>query len=490
MFMKKISIPHEVQTILESLQKNGFDAYVVGGCVRDVFLGRKPNDWDVTTNASPEEIKKVFPKSFYENRFFTVTVLTDSEEKNLKEIEVTTYRTEGTYSDKRRPDEVKIAKSIEEDLSRRDFTVNAIALKNTGEIFDPFHGEEDVKKKVIRTVGNPDERFYEDALRMMRAVRLAVQLDFTIEKKTSEAIRKHASSIEHISKERIRDELMKMFSSDRSYFGILMLEDLGLLQYILPELREGIGVGQNLHHKFTVWEHNLKALDWADHHHYSAEVKIAALLHDVAKPRCKRGDGLHSTFYSHDVAGAKMTRAITRRLKFPSDAVEKTTLLVRWHLFKYDPDEGITDSAVRRLVRNVGAENMNDLVLLRICDRMGSGVPKAVPYRLRHFQYRVEKILREEEKPTLKMLKINGDILQKKFGMKPSPKIGLILNALFEEVIDDIGKNTEEYLFSRTEEMIKMSDEELKKFADAAKQKVTLIEDERDEKIKEKHWVK
>lgn len=490
MLNKNFSIPKEVLIILETLQKNSFDAYVVGGCVRDIFLGRKPNDWDVTTNASPEEIKKIFPKSFYENRFFTVTVLTVSEEKNLKEIEVTTYRTESTYSDKRRPDEVQIAKNIEEDLSRRDFTVNAMALDIEHKIIDPFGGQDDLKRKIIRTVGNPDERFYEDALRMMRAVRFAIQLDFTLEQKTVEAIRKHAASLEHISKERIRDEFMKILGSGRAYFGVVMLEELDLLQYILPELREGISVGQNLHHKFTVWEHNLKALEWACRHHYSGEVKLAALLHDVAKPRCKRGDGLHSTFYSHDVAGAKMARAIMRRLKFSSDEIEKITTLVRWHLFKYDPDEGITDSAIRRLVRNVGDENMNDLVLLRIADRMGSGVAKAVPYRLRHFQYRVEKIFREEEKPTLKMLKINGDILQKELGMKPSPKIGLILNALFEEVIDDTKKNNKEYLFSRAKEMIDMSDEDLRKFADSAKHKVALIEDERDEEMKQKHWVK
>ncbi len=513
---KKISIPKEVQNILETIEKKGFEAFIVGGCVRDLLIGRKPHDWDVTTNAKPEEIKKIFPKSFYENRFFTVTVLTESEEKNLKEIEVTTYRGEGKYSDKRRPDEVYVAQTIEADLSRRDFTINAMALgsiKNQESkikqekkhdsslilnseflILDPFGGKDDLKKKIICTVRDSEERFYEDALRMMRAVRLAVELDFTLSKETERSIKKHAASIKDISEERVRDELKKIFMSARATRGVQMLEELELLQYIIPELREGIGVGQNLHHYIqgnnSVWKHNLKAFEWAVKKDYPILVKIAALLHDVGKPRCKQGEGYSSTFYNHDLVGAKIARILLQRLRFSRDEVEKITTLIRWHLFKYDPEEGITDSSVRRLIQNVGAENMKDLVLVRICDRMGSGVPKAVPYRLRHFQYRVEKILREEEKPTVKMLKMNGNDLIKELKMKPSLKMGLILNALLEEIIDNPEKNTREYLLQRASQMLSLSDHELKKFAESAKQKVTLLEEERDLEIKQKHWIK
>lgn len=488
--MKKISLPKEVSRILDTLAKRGFDAHVVGGCVRDILAGRKPNDWDIATNAQPEELKKAFPKSFYENRFFTVTVLTGSKEKELSEIEVTTYRTEGKYSDKRRPDEVRTAQTLEEDLSRRDFTMNAIALDKDGGFVDPFGGQEDIEKKSIRTVGSADERFYEDALRMMRAVRLSAQLGFAIEKKTAVAIRKHAPSLKEISAERLRDETRKILASERSSEGFEMLEALGLLEHVLPELREGIGVGQNLHHKYKVWEHSIRCLAWADKKRYPWDVKMAAVLHDVAKPRTKRGEGRTSTFYNHDFVGYKIAKAALKRLKFSGDETAKISTLVRWHMFKYDPEDGITDSAIRRLVRNVGPENMGDLVLVRIADRMGSGTPKAVPYRLRHFQYRVEKIVREEEKPSVKMLKLKGDHLMKDLKVSPGPKIGLILNALLEEVIDDPEKNQRKELLDRARELAKMSDAALKELAKSAQDKVELIESERDQEIKGKHWVK
>ena len=489
-----MQIPPEVKIIINKLKKHGFEAFVVGGCVRDLLRGGDPKDWDVATSAKPEEIQKVFPKSFYENKFLTVTVQTGSKDPATKEVEITTYRSESKYTDKRHPDEVKFAKNIQEDLARRDFTINAVALEVSGlktlKVIDPFGGEHDLKDKIIRAVGVAQDRFSEDALRMMRAVRFATTLDFTIEGKTAIAIKKNASLLKAISKERIRDELVKIIMADKAAQGIEMLRELGLLKHIMPELEEGIGV-TNRPKIFTIWEHNLKALEYGAKTRFSPEVCLIALMHDIGKPRAKGPmKNEEWTFYGHDMIGSKMAAEILTRLHFSSDFVKKAAILIRWHLFKYDPDEGITDSSVRRLIRNVGAENMADLVKIRICDRMGMGVPKAVPYRLRHFQFRVEKILREEEAPTPKMLKIRGDDIMRILGIEPGPRIGQIIEVLMQEVIDEPKKNNSEYLESRVKELGGLSSDELKKIASEAEEKVELAEDERISKIKSKYWVK
>src|SRR3989344_7881174 len=292
-------IPKEVKSILNKLKEAGYEAYVVGGCVRDFLLGKEPKDWDVTTNATPEEIQKVFLDSFYENNFLTVTVRTQSKNPALQEIEITTFRSEAKYSDKRHPDQVKFAKNIEEDLSRRDFTVNAMAIeiqkskfknqndKSKLKIIDIFNGQEDLKNNIIRTVGNPDERFSEDALRMLRAVRFAAALGFTIEETTKEAIKKNALWLEAISKERVRDELVKIVMADRAADGIELLRQLHLLKFILPELEENYGVGQNKHHIYDCYQHAIKALEYTAKKHFSMQVRLAALFHDIGKPRVK-----------------------------------------------------------------------------------------------------------------------------------------------------------------------------------------------------------
>jgi len=504
MEVKKFKIPKEVGEVMKRLEGAGFEAYAVGGCVRDLILGKEPKDWDVTTSAKPEEIQKLFPESFYENKFLTVTVKTASEDPTLKEIEVTTFREEGKYSDRRHPDEIRYAKTLEGDLARRDFTMNAIALEfpvsnsQFPKLIDPFDGQADLKKKMIRAVGNPTERFDEDALRMMRAVRLATELSaqggpasgWEIEKNTFAAIKKLSGNLAFIAKERIRDELMKIIGVAKAREGIELLEETGLLAHIIPELREGIGV-TNRPKIFTIWEHNLKALEYGAKTRFSPEVCLIALMHDIGKPRAKGPmKNEEWTFYGHDMIGSKMAAEILTRLHFSSDFVKKAAILIRWHLFKYDPDEGITDSSVRRLIRNVGAENMADLVKIRICDRMGMGVPKAVPYRLRHFQFRVEKILREEEAPTPKMLKIRGDDIMRILGIEPGPRIGQIIEVLMQEVIDEPKKNNSEYLESRVKELGGLSSDELKKIASEAEEKVELAEDERISKIKSKYWVK
>ncbi|MFZ2984247.1 MAG: HDIG domain-containing metalloprotein, partial [Candidatus Moraniibacteriota bacterium] len=318
-------IPLPVCNIIKALNAAGFEAFAVGGCVRDLILEREPKDWDITTDATPEKILALFPESFYENDFGTVGVkvprfiaTTDPAHEN-DIIEVTTYRVESEYTDKRRPAAVLFTKSLEEDLTRRDFTMNAIAYgprkTDVWERIDPFNGIKDVKKKIIRTVGNPEERFGEDALRLMRAVRFFSQLrdpketkpthTWHIEAGAFTTIQKLAPSLAAVSQERIRDELGKIILSDSPSEGIAMLQATGLLHFILPELELGIGVGQNLHHIYTVWEHNLRAL--ATCPSQKLEVRLAALLHDVGKPQSKRGNGYHSTFYNHDHIGARIT---------------------------------------------------------------------------------------------------------------------------------------------------------------------------------------
>ncbi len=484
-------LPKEVKEIIKALEGAGFEAYAVGGCIRDFVLSNveglsiEPSDWDITTNAKPEEIQKIFKKSVYENDFGTVAVNTESKNESLKIIEITTYRVEEKYTDKRHPDAVKFTKKLEDDLARRDFTINAIAYDGK-KFIDPFGGQEDIKNKIIRAVGEPDKRFNEDALRLMRAIRFAVQLNFDIEKKTAEAIRNNSNDIVAISKERIRDEFIKIIMTENAKPGIEMLRESGLLKHILPEVEEGFGVGQNKHHIYTVWEHNLLSLDWAVKNNYKLENRIASLLHDVGKPRVKRGEGLDSTFYNHEVVGAKMTVKILERLKFPKKFIEKVVLLVRYHLFYYNVEE-VTESSVRRLVKNVGPENMDDLLEIRIADRKGSGVPKAEPYKLRHLRAIIEKV--SHDPISVKMLKINGDDLMKELNMKPSPKMGHILNILLDEVLDEPKNNQKEYLVKRAKELDDESLDKLEKMFKMAQAKTQEVAEEEFKSIKSKFKV-
>lgn len=481
-----MTLPKEIKEIIKTLEEAGFEAYAVGGCVRDFILGREPYDWDITTNAKPEEIGKLFQKSVYENDFGTVAINTESGDPKLKVIEITTYRIEEKYTDKRHPDKVKFTTKIEDDLARRDFTVNAIAYDGK-KFVDPFKGEEDIKNKIIRTVGNPSNRFNEDALRLMRAARFAVQLGFGIEEKTAEAIKKNSGDLVAISKERIRDELVKIIMTERAKNGIEMLHEFKLLKYIMPELEDGIDVGQNKHHIYTVWEHNLRALDWAATHGYKLENRIASLLHDVGKPKTKRGNGPNSTFYNHEVVGAKMAAKILERLKFSKKFIEKVVLLVRYHLFYYNVEE-VTENSVRRLVRNVGPENMDDLLEVRIADRKGSGVPKAEPYKLRHLRAVIEKV--SHDPISVKMLKINGDIIMKELKIEPGPKIGYMLNILLDEVLDEPKKNTKEHLMARIMELNKRPISELLKMFKIAQAKTQEAAEEEFKSIKKKYYVK
>jgi poly(A) polymerase/tRNA nucleotidyltransferase (CCA-adding enzyme) len=453
-----MEIHPKVQDILRTLETGGHTAYVVGGCVRDVLMGRHPTDWDIATNATPERIQELFPDNFYDNAFGTVTIKTRDDDPIVRTVQVTPFRIEGSYSDKRHPDTVQFATTIEEDLSRRDFTVNAIAVSLDGTVVDPHGGRKDIERKMIRAVGDPVARFAEDALRMMRAVRFATSLDFLIDDATLKAITENATSLKSISVERVRDELIKIIDTPRALDGIQLLEDVGLLQFIIPELREGLGVEQNLHHIYTVWEHNLRTMKYAADKSYSFAVRMACLLHDVGKPRSKRGEGAHSTFYAHDAIGATMTKQIMERLKFPRDVTDKVVLLVRYHMFYYSVGE-VTESSVRRLIANVGLENIDDLLRLREGDRIGSGTPKAVPYKLRHLKYMIDKV--SHDAISVKMLNIDGADIMKTLGVAPGPKIGLILNSLLAEVLDDPSLNERDLLLARVRELDKKTPEQL-----------------------------
>ncbi len=511
--------PQYIIEVIQSLERAGFEAFVVGGCVRDLLLNNEPKDWDIATNGKPEDILKIFPDGKYENDFGTVMLPLKyiegvaEENWNGPNVEITTYRIESKYSDKRHPDEVKFAKTLEEDLSRRDFTVNAMAIHVTCnmkhetekkyEIIDLFGGQEDLKKKIIRAVGEAEERFDEDALRMMRAVRFAVQLsgntphpnpllikergesEWEIEEKTFLAIKKNSKNLKYVSHERIQDEFDKIMLSENPSKGVELLVESKLMDEFIPEIIATIGVKQNRHHYFgpynTVYAHLLASLEKCPSE--KLEVRLASFFHDIGKPKSKRGEGEMSTFYSHEYIGAKMVEKILERMKYPRKIIEKTVMLVKNHMFYYNVDE-VGESGVRRVVQKVGVENISDLIDVRIADRLGSGVAKAVPYKLRHFKFMVEKV--SSDAISVKQLKINGNDLIAELKIQPGPKIGAILDVLLAQVIDDQTLNEKEKLLELAKDLDKKDLAELRAFA---KQKIEKEKKEEEELMKKKYWV-
>ncbi len=484
------NIPVEVQHVADTLEKAGYTAYLVGGCTRDLLLGRTPKDWDLTTDAHPGQIQALWgeDETFCNNDFGTVGVKTDSEAETLQIIEVTPYRTESEYSDARRPDKVEFGVSLEEDLERRDFTINAIAYRIADQTtVDLFDGAGDLEKKRLKTVGNPDERFNEDALRMMRAVRLAAQLNFAIESETMASIHANSLNLERIAVERIADEFSRLLMSDTPLQGIVMMERLGLLKYVIPELLEGIGCDQGGAHAFDVYEHNLRTCQAAADKEYPLFMRYAALLHDVAKPRT-RGKGKHKeySFYGHEVVGARMAKSILKHLRAPRELTEQVVNLVRWHMFFADPDE-ITLSAVRRTITRIGEDNIENLLNLRVCDRVGTGRPKEQPFRFRKYKAMVDEALRDPI--SVKMLKTNGDRLMELTGEKPGRKLGWVLHALLEEALEDASKNTVEHMEARGVELFKLEEKELRELAEAGKRKQEEEEAAALKDIKREHKV-
>ena len=507
-------VPKQIITILNILEDSGYEAYLVGGCVRNILLNCEPKDWDITTNAKPEELLKLFPDpkfhSIYKNKFGTVTVM--PKEWESLGIEITPFRIEGKYTDKRRPDEIKFAKTLEEDLKRRDFTINAIALQNKNQnkrkrkndnlklknyniptiiinkkewnIIDLFGGIRDIKSKIIRAVGKSDDRFNEDALRMMRAIRFAVELGFVIEDNALQVIKKNALNLNFIAKERIRDEFIKIIKSPNPKQGIMTLYDIGLLKLIMPELTAGIGEIQRGPHRYDIFTHNARALKFASEYTSKMYLRLAALFHDIGKKDTKNIEADGSiTFYNHPIVGAQITERILNRLRFPQKIIQKITHLVKHHMFYYDTDK-VTESGVRRLLTRIGKENFEDFLILRKADRQATPVPKAEPYRLRHLKYMVDKV--SEDPLSRFQLVINGNDILKELKIKASPKIGLLISALLIEVIDDPKNNEKKYLLKRLHKLNKLSEKDLKEKSLAIREKKEL----RDKILKQKHWVK
>jgi putative nucleotidyltransferase with HDIG domain len=448
-------IPKEVLKIYRTLEEHNFEAYFVGGSVRDLLLKRKIKDWDLTTNATPEQIVKVFPNGFYDNDFGTVGVpVKIGKEDHV--VEITTYRTETAYKDNRHPEKVYWGKTLEEDLGRRDFTVNAIALrigeKNIFELVDPYDGEKDLKQKIIRAVGDPNLRFKEDALRLLRAVRIATELGFTIEKKTWERIIEDAMLIENISAERIKTELLRILGSDNPYAGVMLLKDSGLLGFILPELLEGIGVSMvrpGRHHTTDVFTHNILSLKFCPSK--DSLVRFATLLHDVGKPKvaARDKDG-YVIFHNHEVAGARIAEKICDRLKFSKKEKEKIVMLIRNHMFSVNENQ--TDAAIRRFIRKVGVDNVKEMMDLRVADRLGGGTQTAESWRLKLFKEKIE----EQLKPapfSINDMAVDGNDVMRILNIKPGPIIGKMLNELFAEVDEDLKLNNKEYLEKRIKEL-------------------------------------
>lgn len=526
MLNSRLQLPVEPAVILKALQDAGYEAYIVGGAVRDLLLApdgdlrTQPErlDFDFTTNARPEEIIAVFPEAFYENQFGTVMITPEDlraqfglpepsdtqaeeaaqspkriidlakatkihislevpeasadpekKEKQERNFEITTYRSEGAYSDHRRPDFVDWGESIEEDLERRDFTINALALKINAEalekiaerketdllqldpseyeIVDLHGGVEDLKQKIIRTVGNPGDRFREDALRMLRAIRLSVQLNCKIDEITYEAIIKNSDLITKISFERISAEFLKMLASRFPKEAVEMLDETGLLVHIIPELLEGKGVEQGGHHTTDVWTHSLDAL--AACPSTDPIVRLATLIHDIAKPRTYADSDGKITFYNHEIIGSRMAKKIAERLRLSRQDQERIFILVRYHMFYYQPEN--TDASIRRFMRKVGLNNIDDILDLREGDRLGSGA-RRTSWRLEEMKARMVEQLHQPME--IRDLAINGHDLMRELGMQPGPELGRVLNELFELVLDDPQLNQKEILLEKAKELV------------------------------------
>jgi len=528
----KLNLPIEPLFVLHLLQKNNYDAYIVGGAVRDLFIDslnhltddKKAHetitDFDFTTNATPEQIQEIFPENFYENNFGTVSVthehlgelmnennidapatsmvvsndetqadriidhqnatrLHESLQKNtelkneskaelLPPFEITTYRSEGLYHDHRRPSEVIWGQTIEDDLKRRDFTVNAMALtidkkfldklfsskkvepmieidEKDFEIIDPHKGLTDLAQNTITTVRDPDERFQEDALRILRGIRFAVQLNMELDEKTLQAIHHNAELITHVSWERIRDEFLKMIITPHPKKAIELLDDTKLLQHILPELITCKGVNQAGHHTTDVWVHSINALDTCPSP--DPIVRLATLLHDIGKPATYRMENNHITFYNHEIIGSRIASKISKRLKLSKVDVQRVFILVRYHMFHYQ--EQNSDASIRRFMRKVGLENIDDILALREGDRLGSGARKT-SWRLEEMKQRMIEQLHQPM--SIKDLAVDGNYLMENLEMKPGRELGELLKYLFEVVVEYPEVNSEDELLKLSKE--------------------------------------
>jgi len=436
----KIQLPHKVNLIIKRLILNGYDAYAVGGCVRDSFLGRTPDDWDITTSATPKEVKELFDRTIDTGiAHGTVTVMIDHEG-----FEVTTYRIDGEYEDSRHPKSVEFTENLIEDLKRRDFTVNAMAYNEEVGIVDAFGGIDDLNNKVIRCVGNAEDRFGEDALRMIRAIRFSAQLGFRIEQSTLEAISKLADNLVNISMERIQVELVKLMVSNHPT-KLLVAYETGITRVILPEFDQMMVCEQkHPHHAYRVGDHTLKAIGAIEN---NKALRLAMLFHDIGKPHTKTTDenGVDH-FYGHDQLGVKMANSILRRLRFDNETIHKVCLLVKFHDMDICPNK----KAVRRAVNKVGEEHFLDLLKVKKADALAQSayMQKEKLDNLQLLKELFLEIMEDEECVSLKTLAITGkDLIGN--GLEPGKQIGIILDELLQEVIEYPERNNRDYLIAR-----------------------------------------
>lgn len=433
----KIQLPEKVNTIIQTLQEHGYEAYAVGGCVRDSLLGREPGDWDITTSASPDETKKLFARTVDTGiEHGTVTVLLGKEG-----FEVTTYRIDGKYEDSRHPTEVIFTRNLREDLLRRDFTINAMAYNDTEGIVDIFGGMDDLKRKIIRCVGNARERFGEDALRIMRGVRFAAQLGFSLEKETKEAMTELAPTLEKISAERIQTELVKLLVSDSPEL-IREAYHLGITAVILPEFDEMMRTGQETkYHRYDVGEHTVQAVCNVPP---DKVLRLTMLLHDVAKPEMKTVDADGTAhFKGHDIRGEQKAKEILRRLKFDNDTIHKVTKLVRWHDYRMPAEK----KNVRKAMSKISAELFPMYLLVKRADILAHSIYRREEEleNLSGLQKCYEEIVADHECVSLKQLAVTGtDLIG--IGMKPGKQIGEVLNELLRIVLEYPEFNNKEHL--------------------------------------------
>lgn len=467
-----ISIPGYVQKVARMLLKDGFQCYLVGGALRDVVLNVQPEDYDLATNARPDQMLNIFPKSVSVGaKFGMVSALVEDEFGEIRDVQVTTFRSEEDYIDGRWPTKVEFIDDIDKDLGRRDFTFNAMALDFSSqdldggseakewELYDPFNGTVDLGLKVVRAVGTPLERFKEDGLRAYKACRMASQLQFEIEDETFKAITHALPVAAQISMERVRDEFMKMLMhSPKPSIGIDLMRRTGLLELFMPELIEGLEVTQKLYHADDVYNHLLKTVDCA-----LDQVKLAALFHDIGKPETDTHDG---HFYGHDKVGEEITRKIMTRMKFSNNEIDRVCNLVKNHMFFFPTENenmseeekekvrvhSWSDSAVRRFIARVGEENLEDLFALRIADAASNPKTAFQPQEIQLLQQRISEVRQKDMALKVGDLKITGDDLQK-MGIKKGPEIGWILNELLEKVLDDPMLNTKEKLTIMVEDL-------------------------------------
>lgn len=436
--MRRFPISEKIAKFNSVFNKNGFKLYVVGGAVRDYLLGIENHDYDFCTDALPDQVVGMFKNTIPTGiKHGTVTVLFKGES-----YEVTTFRTESDYSDNRHPDKVSFVRNLTEDLSRRDFTINAFAADcSNGKIIDLYNGKLHLLFKKVKAIGNPSERFNEDALRLMRLARFCSKLQFKAEKKTFEAARQLPKLINNVSEERICDELFKILMTKKPSIGLLMLLDTGILKEILPEVTDCLSIKQVKFHASNVLEHTFNAVDAAADAGCNLTVRFACLLHDIGKVKTMVTDDTGAVrFHHHGEVSGRMAVSIMKRLKCSNKMIDDVSIIVSNHMVKYESNW--TDGAVKRFINRIGEDNINNLFALQFCDQIASeGYSKESEYK--EFIDRIEKCLNEPL--SVKDLKINGNRLFE-LGIPKSKEMKDILNKLLEEVLDNPALNDEEYL--------------------------------------------